>query len=283
MSAEPPVLSAPVGGGVSLTYVEAGAGPPVIFVHGSLSDLTYWEDQIGPFSARHRVIAYSRRYNPPNHNRPIAGYSAVTDADDLAALIGALGAGPAHIVGHSYGAFAALFLASRRPELVRTLTLAEGPAVTLLQHVTGPRAGEAQAAYAEIQRRMVAPMIVAFQRGDREAGVRTFIDYVKGPGAWAGFSAADKAAALAGAGEWDVMMTHGTLFPDLDPAAVGSIRAPTLLISGDRSYPFLGLIHIALRQLLPDCRSLVVPRADHQMWLEAPEACRHAALALIDA
>lgn len=36
--------------GVELHYVEQGAGPPVVLVHGSLADYTYWEwsDGSGP-------------------------------------------------------------------------------------------------------------------------------------------------------------------------------------------------------------------------------------------
>jgi hypothetical protein len=62
--AAPRFSVADIGDGVSLHYVEKGAGEPVVFVHGSLSDLTYWRDQLGPFAAAgRRALAYSRRYN----------------------------------------------------------------------------------------------------------------------------------------------------------------------------------------------------------------------------
>jgi hypothetical protein len=54
--------------GVELHYEERGRGTPVIFVHGSLSDGSYWHDQLAPFAeAGFRAIAYSRRYNFPNN------------------------------------------------------------------------------------------------------------------------------------------------------------------------------------------------------------------------
>ncbi|MBV9668514.1 MAG: alpha/beta fold hydrolase, partial [Nitrososphaeraceae archaeon] len=34
---------------------------------------------------------------------------------------------PAHIIGHSYGAFTALYVAYQHPEIVRTLVLGEPP------------------------------------------------------------------------------------------------------------------------------------------------------------
>src|SRR5579864_8326000 len=96
--------AADIGGGISLHYVEQGSGTPLIFVHGSLSDGGYWADQIAPFAEHYHVVAYSRRYNFPNDNPPRDGYSAITDADDLAGLIRVLHLGKAVVVGHSYGA-----------------------------------------------------------------------------------------------------------------------------------------------------------------------------------
>src|SRR5581483_11025279 len=85
--AEQPLKLASIGGGVELHYLEVGRGEPLIFVHGSLGNLSYWSDQMGPFAERLRAIAYSRRYNYPNANAAIDGYSAIVDADDLARLI----------------------------------------------------------------------------------------------------------------------------------------------------------------------------------------------------
>lgn len=62
--------------GVELHYVEKGTGVAVVFVHGSLSDGSYWNGQVRAFAASgYRAIAYSRRYNPPNTNKPEPGYS----------------------------------------------------------------------------------------------------------------------------------------------------------------------------------------------------------------
>jgi pimeloyl-ACP methyl ester carboxylesterase len=269
--------------GVRLNYLSLGQGTPTVFVHGSLSDLDYWTEQQMAFvrGGERRAIAYSRRYNSPNENAPIRGYSAVTDAQDLAGFIETLKLGRAHIVGHSYGALTALILAARRPELVHTLVLTEPPAMSLLDHVPEPNAAKGKAMLADVQANMVAPMRAAFARGDREAGVRTFIDYVFGkPGAWDAMSAQDHAATMKDAHEWDVMLTTGELFPTVTPDAVRSIKAPTLALSGGKSYPFLGLIDLALMSLLPNAKRIVFPNATHQMWLQEPQACRQAALEL---
>jgi len=44
------VQKAIVGNGVELHYVDRGAGVPVVFVHGSLSDGGYWTDQVNAFA-----------------------------------------------------------------------------------------------------------------------------------------------------------------------------------------------------------------------------------------
>jgi pimeloyl-ACP methyl ester carboxylesterase len=170
--------------------------------------------RIGPFAEHYRTIAYSRRYNYPNTNPARPGYSAVVDSDDLAALIHTLRLGKVVVIGHSYGALAALFLAVRHPELVRALVLAEPPAVSLLAGVHGDEAARAKAMFDDIQRRMVRPMQQAYQKGDREEGIRIFLAYVlNDPHAWDKMSQSSRDQTLQDAHEWDVMMTTGTLFP----------------------------------------------------------------------
>jgi pimeloyl-ACP methyl ester carboxylesterase len=270
-----------VGDGVELHYVERGKGTALVFVHGSLSDYSYWENQLGPFARDYRAIAYSRRYNIPNRNKPRPGYSAAVDADDLAALIRKLDLGKVHVVGHSYGAYTALFLAVKHPELVRTLVLAEAPAVPLLAHLPGDRAAVGKATLADIQERLVRPVKAAFRKGDQDAGLRAFLAFVTGdPQAWDRMSDSSRRETLRNAGEWDVIMTAGELFPDIDPQAVREIAVPVLLLSGERSYPFLKPIDEELERLLPEGRRrrLVLRGATHRMWFEQPEVCRQAVL-----
>ncbi len=273
--AAPIIQAVEIGNGITLHYVDLGKGVPVIFVHGSLSDGGYWADQVGEFAKHYRAIAYSRRYNYPNSNPARAGYSAVVDAQDLAAFIGALHLGKVVVIGHSYGALTALFLAAKHPELVRALVLAEPPAVSLLAHLPGDEAKTGNAMFEDIQRRMVMPMRQAFGRGDRDAGIRVFIDYVfNDPHAWDQMSKPARDETLRDAHEWDVMMTTGTLFPNIAPRTIRKITIPSLLLSGAKSYPFLGLITEELARLLPNREAIVLPDAGHQMWYQAPDACR---------
>lgn len=103
------------------------------------------------------MIAYSRRYNWPNSNPARPGYSAITDAEDLAARITKLDPGRLYVIGHSYGALTALFMAARHPQMLEAVVLAEAPAIPLLRDPSGPDAQREKALYADIQARMVAP------------------------------------------------------------------------------------------------------------------------------
>jgi pimeloyl-ACP methyl ester carboxylesterase len=278
--AESATRAVDIGDGITLHYVEQGSGTPVVFVHGSLSDYGYWDAQVRAFSGQYRAIAYSRRYNPPNQNPARAGYSAVKDADDLAAFISALQLGRVYVIGHSYGALTALFLATRHPELLRGVVLAEPPAVSLLRHLPDEQAAKGDALFADIQQRMVEPMKRQFAAGDAQGGVATFINYVfDNPRAWAEWSQEDRTATLRAAHEWDVMMPSGELFPEIDPAAIRKISVPVLVMSGGVSYPFLQYIDQELARLIPGVHSVVYPDAGHQVWVRYPRLCRDDAIA----
>lgn len=275
-SALPTVQQVQIGNGVELHYVELGKGEPVVFVHGSLSDGSFWNPQLGPFAEKYHVIAYSRRYNQPNVNKPLPGYSAVGDADDLAGLIKKLRLGRVHVIGHSYGAYTALFLAVRHPELVRSLVIAEAPAVSLLGYLPGEQAELGRATLADIRHGMEEPMVAAFRKGDQKAGVAAFINYLSNdPKGWEKWPEEARQDTLKNAHEWDVMLTEGELFPDLKSEEVKKIKAPTLLLSGDKTFEFLKLIDEELGRLLPNNHRIVLSGATHHMFYEQPEKCRN--------
>jgi pimeloyl-ACP methyl ester carboxylesterase len=118
-------------------------------------------------------------------------------------------------------------------------------------------------------------MKLSFSAGRSDEGVGTFIDYVMAnPKAWEKMPAADRADTLQGAKEWNVMLPHGTLFPDISPDQVRAIRVPTLVMTGAKSYPFLVLIDDELVKAIPGSRAAVYPDAGHQMWYKHPEECR---------
>ena len=255
---------------VELHYVERGKGIPVVFVHGSLGDYSTWDAQIGPFAESYRAIAYSRRYNYPNTNQPRPNHSALVEAEDLTGFFKALDLQKVHIVGHSYGAYAALFLAVKHPELVRTLTLAEPPVVFAGQRVD------------EAKERLVTRARAAFAKGEPEEGVRTIVNSSR-DGTYDKIPEPFRKRLLRNSKELEALVTSENMYPPVDPAAVRKLTVPTLLLSGAKSQPSQKAIDDELERLLPEKgrQRVVIPDADHSMWFQQPEACRKAVLAFL--
>src|SRR5512140_3381050 len=95
--------------GVEMAYREEGAGEAVVFVHGSVADMSTFDAQVDRFSSSLRAITYSRRFHPPNAPPgPSDIYDTAQQADDMRAFLAAVGAGQAVGAGSSFGAFIAL-------------------------------------------------------------------------------------------------------------------------------------------------------------------------------
>jgi non-heme chloroperoxidase len=274
-----------VRGGIELHYVERGSGAPVVLVAGGLSDYSQWDGYLGAFAQQYRVLAYSRRYNFPNQNPVRPGHSARVDADDLAELIERLHLGPAHIVGFSYGGLTALHLALRRPGSVRTLTLVEPPAVSLLKGLPGDRAQVGKAAFADMEARQMAPLRAAFRSGDREGGMRIFHAYLSADSTFWDTKLPEslKEATRRNYKEWDALLTGGELLSPVAAEGVQGLAMPVLILSGAKTGGFLRLINDELERLLKPRggQHVVIPAADHGMLFQQPMASRAAILTFL--
>ncbi len=231
----------------SFNYIDIGEGEPVVFVHGTVGDYRTWEAQMEAFAEIHRVIAYSRRFAYPNEQvvDDSADYSVTAHAKDLSQFLKALNIGPVHLVGHSYGALISLVTTLEEPELVQSLTLGEGPVMSLLQNV--PNGEELLNEFAMAA---FVPTAGAFAENDDQKAVEIFIGGVLADSSY--FSKApqqQRDIMLDNIVELKAVVSKDNLFPVLSCEEIKRLQVPTLLIKGDRSPKVL----VALTNELAAC------------------------------
>jgi pimeloyl-ACP methyl ester carboxylesterase len=110
--------------GVEVAYERVGSGPPLVLVHGAVSDGRLWEPQLAALSDEFTVVAWDEPGAGRSSDVP-SGFGLEDYADCLAAVVEAVGLGAAHVGGLSWGGTVAMELYRRRPDLVRTLILVD--------------------------------------------------------------------------------------------------------------------------------------------------------------
>ncbi|CAL9350926.1 Putative non-heme bromoperoxidase BpoC [Streptomyces sp. enrichment culture] len=148
-----------------LAYRDTGTGDPVVLVHSGFTDHRLFEDQVPALTAAgYRVIAPDVRGHGASANatRPFRW------ADDLAALLRHLDAGPAVLVGVSMGGVIATDTVLEYPELVRGV-VAAGAATSEFQ-TTDPWHLQVRAELAR-----------AGAEGDVDGWLAAFLRFAPGP------------------------------------------------------------------------------------------------------
>ena len=111
--------------GGQLFYEEKGGGVPILLIHPAGGTASTWGCAADDLARVGRVVAYDRRGYARSGGGPVHSIPAHTA--DAAAILEALEATPAVVVGQSVGATIAIDLAMRRPDLVRTVIACESP------------------------------------------------------------------------------------------------------------------------------------------------------------
>jgi pimeloyl-ACP methyl ester carboxylesterase len=277
--------------GVHVAYIEQGQGEPVVFVHGGVGDYRAWGKQMDDFASRYRAIALScRGYWPNQRLAPDELISLDTFVEDLAAFISELDAGPVHLVGHSSpGGFGSLVLASRYPELLRTLVLAEPPAFPLLGVNIPPKPQQllrllvrnplAVVAFIKFGVKGMGPAVKAFERGDDAGALRIFMTANAGREAVAAMPEEVFRQFLDNVGPLKAQIRAG--FPRFSADEARGIRVPTLLVSGTESPAHISAVTSQLMKLLPDVARLDIAGATHNMFDSYPAVFNRGVLEFI--
>ncbi len=115
----------PLSDGASVRVIEAGAGEPVLLIHGVGLRAEAWGPQIEQLSRLARVVAVDMPGHGESDGLP-EGAGLPDYVAWAARLIEALDLDAVSVVGHSMGAMIAAGLAIERPELVQRVALLNG-------------------------------------------------------------------------------------------------------------------------------------------------------------
>ena len=241
-----------VHGGAIVSYDTYGAGPPLVLVHGGFSDhRTNWEfvkPLLEPHFTVHAVARRGRGLTDATE-----GHSVEAEGRDVAAVIRAIGE-PVFLLGHSYGAHAALAAAAEAPQRVRKLVLYEAPSPAVI----APPA--------------FASLCALAQAGDwTRFAVTFFHEYLLVP--------LSDIEALQSTEHWPPIMADARASLqdlralsayDFDAERFRGLRMPVMLQIGAES-PRNLYVTDALAAALPDARIEALPGQAHEGMTTAPE------------
>lgn len=229
--------------GAQLYYEEHGSGDPILCIHGTGSAGYVWGEAARKLGTLGRAITYDRRGFTRSARADPALVTEVREhTDDARALLQALDAEPAVVIGRSYGGSVALDLALEHPESVRALVLLEAVPYGLSPEMD---------AWGEELRS-------ALERAADERGVdavgEAMLREVSGeweslPSALRDVFTANSAAILA--------ETRGGELP-VDAAQLATIEAPALVVSAAASPAAFRAVTDALAAALPNARAVRV-------------------------
>jgi len=226
--------------------------------------------------ARHEVLlplaqalGGGRLFDMPGHGRSADWDGETPYQAQVAGIAASLCEGPTHVIGHSFGATAALRLAVQNPALVSRLTLIEPV------FFAAARGTDAHADYLGRFR----PFVAAMLRGDEAQAARIFNGFWS-TADWDGIPEAQRSYLTA---RIHLVVASGAdLEEDADgittPARLAGVDVPVTLIRGETTQPVIGAIHERLAERLPRASDHVLAGAGHMAPIRKTHIPRVAAI-----
>jgi 3-oxoadipate enol-lactonase len=227
----------------------------VVLSNGVLMTTSSWAFQRRPLSRRHRLLLYDCR-GQGQSDHPPGPYSLELHADDLAALLDALGVERAHIGGTSYGAEVGLAFALKYPQRTRSLivTSACSQVDPLLRSIAeawlaATRAHDPDRLWQEVYPLTFSEPWIALNRQALETARERYREL-----------------------DFDAMteMLLAFLAMDLTPQ-LHRIAAPTLVVTGDEDLLKPRRYSERIVAEIPDVEFAIIPHAAHAALWEQPD------------
>ena len=112
-------------GNITMNYDQQGSGEPLVLIPYLAADYACYAFQVADYSKHFTCISVDLR-GTGESDKPGGVYSTEMFADDVAALMQALGISNAHVYGLSLGAATGIWLAAKYPDRVKSLSLHSG-------------------------------------------------------------------------------------------------------------------------------------------------------------
>lgn len=248
---------------------EAGTGPAVVCLHSNASHGGQWRALSARLAPHHRVLAPDTYGAGSSPEWPSDRIISLTDEVAFLEPVFARAGQTFALVGHSYGAAAALLTAMREPQRVRSLVLYE-PTLFSLIEADGPAPNEADGI-----RNAVAAAAAALDAGDQNLAAKHFIDYWMGPGSWDA-TPAERQPAIANATVNVRRWAHALMTESTPLARFADLDVPVLLMTGARSTVSAQGVARRLLGALPRVEHLVFEKLGHMGPITHPEPVNEA-------
>jgi pimeloyl-ACP methyl ester carboxylesterase len=109
-------------GNITMNYDQQGSGEPLVLIPYLTADFACYAFQVADYSKHFTCFSVDPR-GTGESDKPAGAYSTEMFADDVAALMQAIGIPNAHIFGLSLGAATGIWLAAKHPDRVKSLSL----------------------------------------------------------------------------------------------------------------------------------------------------------------
>jgi len=238
--------------GARLRYRDEGQGPAVILLHGWTLDLEMWHSQVSALHDRFRLIRLDRR----GHGRSEGTPAPERDGADLAALCSHLELARVALLAMSQGVRGAVRFAVSATIDVAALIL-DGP----------PMLDSASVADASLQQYAALAQKQGIEAFRSEWARHPLMQLQTGDAA----ARALLAAMIARYPGREFTSAQRQRAPACDRVPLASLRAPTLVLSGEHDLPGRRRAAIQLAADLPDAELVVIPGAGHLPNLDCPD------------
>jgi pimeloyl-ACP methyl ester carboxylesterase len=246
--------------GASLAYETAGAGRPLVMLHGHLLDQHQWDDQFQSFASDYQVVRYDAR----GFGRSTLPPSDYNHAADLHGLMRFLDLDHAFLMGCSGGGATCIDFTLQYPAMVDGLILV-GTGIAGFQP-SGPPP-PSLLAMSEALKRGAIDEAVEYSLQIWTDGQRRTPDQVN--------QAARERTRAMTTQLFSRGLVEGAMQQTFAPDALArldEIRAPTLAIIGSEDNQMLHDIADMITAQCPNAQRVVIPDAGHHPNLEHPEA-----------